>query len=353
MRGRVEGLGRALLSLAVIIASGLPALADAPATLRDTGLYADFDRRTVDPANLAFAPQYPLWTDGAIKRRWMRLPPGGVIDASDPDAWLFPAGTRFWKEFAFGGRPVETRYIERLPDGQWLFAAYEWTADGREAVLAPVRGRRGAYPLTGGRAHAIPAVSDCQVCHGTGAAPILGFSLLQLSQDRDPGGLNRDPSDPDLDVADLAAAGVLVGLPPVLLAVPARIKAANPTERAALGYMHGNCGHCHNADGPLRNLGLELRHMTGAEEEPGLASTVGVDLRKPAPGQSPEARLRVAAGDPERSALLERVGSRTAALQMPPLGTELVDAPATELIRQWIAGLETEASEEQARGVSE
>ena len=24
-----------------------------------------------------------------------------------------------------------------------------------------------------------------------------------------------------------------------------------PAERAALGYLHGNCGHCHNADGPL------------------------------------------------------------------------------------------------------
>ena len=44
----------------------------------------------IDPRNLAFAPQYPLWTDGAAKRRWISLPPGTAIDASDPENWVFP-----------------------------------------------------------------------------------------------------------------------------------------------------------------------------------------------------------------------------------------------------------------------
>ena len=136
-----------------------------PPALRDTGLYADFDTLVVDPRHLAFAPQYPLWTDGASKRRWISLPPGTAIDASDPDAWVFPPGTRFWKEFSFAGRRVETRLLERLTDGQWRYAAYEWSADGRDARLAPGQGRRAAFPLGDGKAHAIPSVSDCRVCH--------------------------------------------------------------------------------------------------------------------------------------------------------------------------------------------
>ena len=36
---------------------------------------------------------------------------------------------------------------------------------------------------------------------------------------------------------------------------PPRIAAATPAERAALGYLHGNCGHCHNDEGPLAVLG--------------------------------------------------------------------------------------------------
>ena len=34
------------------------------------------------------------------------------------------------------------------------------------------------------------------------------------------------------------------------------------------------------------------------------------------------------------------MGSRWAALQMPPLGTELVDEEALDLVRKWIADME-------------
>lgn len=76
----------------------------------------------------------------ADKRRWLRLPAGTAIDASDPDAWQFPPGTRLWKEFAHAGRRVETRYIERRADGRWRYAAYVRSADGSDATLAPAAG---------------------------------------------------------------------------------------------------------------------------------------------------------------------------------------------------------------------
>ena len=44
----------------------------------------------IDPRNLAFSPQYPLWSDGAHKRRWISSAAGTAIDASRPDAWEFP-----------------------------------------------------------------------------------------------------------------------------------------------------------------------------------------------------------------------------------------------------------------------
>src|SRR5690606_24642042 len=107
-----------------------PAAQEAPPTLAETGLYAEFETLAVDPGHIVFSPQYPLWTDGAAKRRWISLPEGTAVDGSDSDAWIFPIGTRIWKEFAFSGQRVETRYMERLADGQWLFAAYEWSPDG-------------------------------------------------------------------------------------------------------------------------------------------------------------------------------------------------------------------------------
>jgi hypothetical protein len=308
-----------------------------PATLQETGLYADPATLEVDARHLAFSPQYPLWTDGAHKRRWISLPPGTAIDASDPEAWVFPVGTRLWKEFSFGGHRIETRYLERQANGQWLYAAYAWTPDGREAPLAPPRGKAAAYALAGGRSHTIPSVSDCRVCHQGGRSEVLGVSALQLSSDRDPGALHADPADErGADLNALVQRGLIVGLPAALQERPPRIAASSGTERAALGYLHGNCGHCHNDQGSLKNLGMFLRHTSGAAIEPAVASTVGQPVRKPAPGQSPDAVLRIEAGHPERSGIVQRVGSRYPALQMPPLGTELVDDEAVALLQRWI-----------------
>ncbi len=329
-----------------------PATGNPPPTLQETGLYADAATLQVDPAHLAFAPQYPLWSDGATKRRWISLPPGTVIDGSDPEAWVFPVGTRFWKEFSFNGQRVETRYLERKTDGQWLYAAYAWSPDGREAQLVSARGKRDAYPLAGGRSHTIPGVTDCKACHQGGPSEVLGFSTLQLSPERDPGALHAElQPEPHVDLRFLVDRGLLVGLPKALLDEPPRIAATTATERAALGYMHGNCGHCHNDRGSLQNVGLLLRHKTQTPAEPALASTIEQPVRKPAPGQSPDAVLRVEPGHPDRSGLMQRVSSRSPALQMPPLGTELIDDEAVRLLYRWIE--EKGASVQQAHANAE
>ena len=344
--GRVAASLVLVLALALVLSGSAGAAPQAgagkpPQTLRETGLYANADALEADPRHLAFSPQYPLWTDGAAKKRWISLPPGTTIDASDQDAWVFPVGTRLWKEFSFNGRRVETRYIERQADGEWLYAAYAWSADGRETRLVSENGRPGAYELAGGRAHDIPGVSDCKACHQGSPSRVLGFSALQLSPDRDPGALHAElrPA-ATVDLASLIEKGLIVGLPKSLQSTPPRITAASATERAALGYMHGNCGHCHNDRGSLQNIGLFLRAAAGAAVQPAIASTVGQPVRKPAPGQSPDAVLRIKPGDPEKSGLVQRIGSRYSALQMPPLGTELIDKEAVELIQRWVKELD-------------
>ena len=320
------------LGVLAMSAQAVPQAGGAPETLQDTGLYSDFAALRVDEKHLAFSPQYPLWTDGAAKRRWISLPAGSAIDASDPDAWTFPVGTRLWKEFSFAGRRVETRFMERRSNG-WLYAAYAWSADGRETRLVSAKGRRGAWPLEGGRSHTIPGVSDCKVCHQGGRSEVLGFSAVQLSPQRDPGALHAEPSS-GVDLNALIEGGLLAGLP-ASLESPA-IGAASALERAALGYLHGNCGHCHNEQGPLRSVGLFVRQNTGATAERAIASTVNHPVRKPAPGQSHDAVLRIEPQHPDRSALMQRMAARVPALQMPPLGTELVDRQAVDLIRRWI-----------------
>jgi hypothetical protein len=339
----------------VLLASGeaVPQVASPtpPQMLQETGLYSDFEALKIDPEHLAFSPQYPLWTDGATKRRWISLPPGTAIDGSDPDAWVFPIGTRLWKEFSFAGQRIETRYLERRADGEWLYAAYEWSADGHEARLAPERGKRNAYALGGGRSHTIPGTVDCGVCHEGGRTAVLGFSALQLSPDRDPGVLHADlQPGHGIDLQDLVEKGLLVGFPEQLLEQPPKIAAGSATERAALGYLHGNCGHCHNEQGPLKNIGLYLRQVLGPSTASAISTTVGHPVKKLAPGQPADTTLRIEPGRPERSGLAQRVGSRYPAMQMPPLGTELVDDEAVSLLRRWITELDGSEAVHQQQG---
>jgi hypothetical protein len=334
------------LSLAGLLAIGSlpPARAsnaddELPARLADTGLFADGEHTTTHADVLPFSPQYPLWSDGAAKRRWLRLPPGSFIDASRPDAWEFPPGTRLWKEFSHQGQRIETRYIARRLDGRWQYATYLWDAGGRDARLAPPRGVA-ALPVAaapGGR-YEIPARSDCTACHEGAAVPVLGVGALQLSPERDPLAVHGQPIAPDeIDLRALVARGWLRHLPPALLADPPRIAAASATERAALGYLHANCGHCHNADdgAPVRLVLAQSAAAPEASRARVLASLVDAPSRFRPHGATDSPRI-VAPGMPDASLLAQRMRSRAPTLQMPPLGTQRPDAEALALVERWI-----------------
>lgn len=300
-----------------------------PPTLRDTGLY-DADGR-IATGLIEFSPQYPLWSDGARKRRWIQLPAGTFIDAANPDAWEFPRGTKLWKEFAHGAA-VETRYIERGADGAWRYGSYVWDVQGREAQLAPAAGIRAfAARRAPGGVYDIPAENDCRACHEGAPVPVLGFSALQLSPDRDP--LAPHAEDALEDLRTLAARGVLRNLPPALLADPPRI-AADARERAALGYLHGNCGHCHNDDGPLAVFELNFSQRVNAAPGAALRSFMNVPSQLGAVG-APVGTPRLARGSFSGSAIAARLRSRDPLQQMPPLGATQVDAEALALLAEW------------------
>ena len=312
-----------------------------PATLHATGLYVAGSSTEVRPGIVAYAPVYPLWSDGASKRRWIQLPPGKAIDASRPDAFDFPPGTRLWKEFSMGGRRIETRYIERRADGRWVFATYRWNAQGSDAVLAPAGGERGlaVAEAPGGR-YDLPSRNDCLACHEGAAVPVLGVSALQLSPERDPLAPHAESPRPgDADLRTFVERGLLRRLPQALLETPPRIAAASASERAALGYLHGNCGHCHNDNGAPAPVKLVLAQQQvaqpAASRERVLQTTVGVAGRYRPTGAA-EALSRIAPGRAADSLLLLRMRSRHALLQMPPLGSNQPDPEGLALIERWI-----------------
>ncbi len=261
------------LALLLLCTAALAARAELPERLSQTGLDGAAAR--------AFEPRFALWSDGAAKRRWIALPPGTQVDASQPDAWRFPPGTRLWKEFSVDGRPVETRHFVLGADGHWEGASYVW--DGADAVRAPARGQVLALP--GGKRYEVPSTGDCIACHAGARSPVLGFAALQLG-----------PA-----VPALVREGLLKNAPAAWGVQAPDFIAASAAEHAARGYLHGNCGHCHFDGGvpvPLR-----------------LALDVG---QVPAPVDATK--------------VLRRAGTRNPYQQMPPLGTREIDAQGLALL---------------------
>jgi hypothetical protein len=302
---------------------------DHPTELACTGLFADAAKGTVASGVLEFAPGESLWADGATKRRFIRLPPGTTIDSSNMDEWVFPKGTKFWKEFSAGGRKIETRYLEKRADSTWIRTTYAWSDDESHAseITTGVLDARG----TG---HDIPTQSECSECHAGAIDGVLGFEAISLSA----------PTAQGLTLQELTRRGLLSAPPAVAPVIP-----GTSLDAAALGWLHANCGNaCHNAtqNALASGTGLHMRLMTGA-----LASVKDTDTWKTAVGvpsgfqPTPGAGLlRIKPGDAAHSAIPFRDGSRerTGAQpgwQMPPIATNLPDVADVDMIKGWIDSL--------------
>lgn len=292
-------------------------LALLPDLLSETGLYQNLAADQLAPGVLSFRPQFVLWSDGATKRRFLQIPSGAKIDTSDVDGWRFPVGTRIWKEFSREGVAIETRLLLRTGagDADWSAVAYVWNAEGTDAVATPT-----GFIDAGGTTHNVPGAGECAGCHGGRASFVLGVSAVQLSFD------NSTPG--EVDLADLAALGLLSDPPPNPIVVP-----GNETERAALGYLHANCGHCHNQARPgvdvapcmdpnnVLDFWLTIDDLSSPEETRTYLTAIGFIIEP---------------GDPDASGLINHVSTRAVFERMPPLGSEIVDDDAVALLRRWI-----------------
>lgn len=312
-----------------------------PHRLSETGLYLP-GTQIVDPRNRAFAPQYPLWTDGARKARWVRLPPGGRIDARQIHGWVFPVGTRLWKEFAFEGRKVETRMLWRASTGAWSYATYVWNDAQTDATLAPAEGVRGAAEIAPGKRHSIPSREDCRTCHENGTSPVLGFTALQLSTDRDPGAPNAEALLPGMvTLKTLVDERLFNPARPELAARAPRIP-GDPRTRAALGYLSANCGHCHNEQSAVATVRVPLlmpSYASAGQVDEAIKTLLVRTTKWDLPHAAPGTTLFVRPGAPELSALFVRMRSRRPSSQMPPLGTVVPDRQALDLLSAWIEHL--------------
>lgn len=354
LAGLLNGL---LGGLAAAVMGGLSALSggegidtarlmqpDPAPTLSAYHLFVGGDARTPAPGLVPYSLNTPLFTDYALKSRWLYLPPGTQLRYAGAGLPEFPVGSVLVKTFSYpadlrrptvGVHPVETRLLIRKPDG-WAASTYVWNAAGTEAVLKRAGARLPVHVIDrAGQAldidYGVPNVNQCKTCHSVeGRLSPIGPKARNLNGPLEavPGGENQ--------LARMSRLGVLAGAP-APAAVPRTAvwdDPAEPLTDRARAYLDGNCGHCHSPQGFASNSGLYL------ELEQKDMSAVGVGKRPVAAGRaSGGLSFAIAPGDPDHSILVYRMASTEPGVMMPQLGRSLVHAEGLALVRAYVASL--------------
>jgi hypothetical protein len=321
-----------------------------PMLLSETGLYSDIKAKTLAADVHPFTPAYALWSEGATKHRFVYLPPGSKIITDDMEYWQYPAGFKLWKDFSRDGKLIETRLLMKISGGlaDWYMVAFKWNEDYSDAVAVPL-GEQNAI----GTMHDIPTKDDCKGCHASMKDHALGFTAVMLSHSL-PDSLNLAQIDQMgwLSTPALAGGYPLPGTEP---------------EKQALGYMHANCGMCHNFKSQVYktkvtlDLWAHVDQLQTVQQTRAYLSMVcdqwpGADKFAPitsceaghATGASMDTDIsklkRVLPKDPANSGIHDLMALRATGMvgemkQMPPLGSEIPDPMGMGQVDAWISAL--------------
>ena len=316
--------------------SGPDSTPDFPQTLADTGAFSDLATLTPQPGITPFEVNLPLWSDGAHKTRWFYLPGTNRIVFSRDGVWLAPIGTVWIKHFDLelthgdpdSARRLETRFLVRTEDGVYG-VTYRWGGSLTNATLVNAEGMDENFEVQEGgmirrQTWHYPSRSECLTCHNRVAGYALGFNSAQLNRDVPcPGG----PQNQIRHLSDLGYFNTNLSGIHTLRALATPTNTEVSLEYRVRSYLAANCVHCHQPEAVcptpwnavFTNSLAETRMINGA-----LWNNLG----------DSENRV-IKPGDPDHSVLLQRMATR-GTLQMPALGTMIVDTQAVALFAAWI-----------------
>src|SRR5262249_37671735 len=254
-----------------------------PSMLSQTGLFSNTASLTPAPGLVEYDVNTPLWSDRALKRRWVALPAGKTAHFKADGSFDFPVGTALVKHFELPLTPTTTRRLEtrvflRQAD-RWTGFTYHWNPGQTDAMLLS-EGADQAFSddpngtgTTTTQTWHYPSPAECLVCHSAPERPVPGLRPAQLNRSFTyPRRANNQIHDCnclgmfDVPTQPASAYGAYAALGDGTRTVGAR----------ARSYLATNCAICHQPLGPAPSS-LDLRSkLTLAELNAiGVAPTEG------------------------------------------------------------------------------
>ena len=320
-------------------------VADCP-NLSDYRLFAD-PLNPLENANdgIIFDLNTPLFTDYAIKYRFVFVPEGSPAVYRSEEAFDFPVGTVIAKTFTIQAdlrdpnsaeEIIETRLLMRRKEG-WTALPYIWNDAKTDAVLTVIGGSQNVswIDINGverSTAYVIPNTNNCAQCHK------LNDDILPIGPKAR--SLNKDYSY-DSGVANQldywTDQGILEGAPAdtdSIDTIPLWGDETADLDDRARGYLDINCMHCHSPGGAADTSGLFLEYFRPFGEPVG-------ECKSPvaAGGGSGGRDYDIVPGDADASIMHYRMNSNKLEERMPEIGRTIIHTEGVELIRQWIDGI--------------
>ncbi|HSY19782.1 MAG TPA: PQQ-dependent sugar dehydrogenase, partial [Candidatus Acidoferrales bacterium] len=311
-----------------------------PPLFSQLGAFTNLATLAPGPALVPYTVNSPLWSDAAVKSRWIALPTNTFISFYPTGEWSFPAGTVFFKNFDLvtnentaQRRRLETRLLVRDTNGTVYGASYKWRPDNSDADIVTFSTNENILitTATGVRTQQwfYPGRSDCLRCHTPAAGGVLGLKTRQLN------GTNQYPSgvtDNQLRTLNHLGFFTPTQTESVITNYPKLVSVSDTNaslELRARSYFDANCSHCHRPGGV--DALFDMRFDTPLPSQNLLngyaINSLGINGAK-----------IIKPGYTNASVLYQR-DSSLGTIQMPPLAKNLVDTNAMAVIATWINSL--------------
>ncbi|MFY0626985.1 MAG: hypothetical protein JXR07_11855 [Reichenbachiella sp.] len=281
----------------------------------------------------------PLFSDYALKKRFVYVPEGETIPYQSQATLDLPIGSVLIKHFYYersgqNDNYIETRLLIHRSDG-WHPETYIWNEDLSDARRSLVGGVKQLTIEVNGQNQAlnylIPNQNQCINCHAkNGQINPIGTEVPNLNKSYEyQDGLNNQ-----LD--KWVMQGILED--PGASDIPSWPEMDNESSSLndrARAYLAVNCSSCHRLEGSAANSGLYLEYHNQDSLSLGFKKTPVA-----AGDGSGGLKYVIEPGNAEESILHYRINSSELEVRMPELGRALIHEEGVALIKEWIDNMD-------------
>ena len=322
-----------------------------PQYLSELNVFKNLETLEVEEGFIPYELNTELYSDGAIKKRWIAIPNDGSHNNKEEqivfhefEEWEYPPGTVLIKHFELPAddtdpaetQKVETRFLVVNENQEVYGITYKWNDDGSDAELLTSSDEKD-YIIKGTdnnvrtQSWKFPSPSQCLTCHTTNAGGVLGPKTYTLNRDIDypRSGItdNQIRAWNHIGIFNTQVESLINGFQksPNL----SDEKASN--ELKVRSYIDVNCSFCHRPNGV--EVDFDARFTTHLSNQKIIEASV-------VSRNSMEDAFIIAPKDTLHSEMFRRV-KEEGVVKMPPLGRDIIDKAFVKVLRDWILELDT------------